>query len=182
MIKLIDLLLENSDNKYDYGCVMLYFNFPEMFKIQDMINPDDLYEEEGDKTYGFEDEPHVTLLFGLHDSVSLDEIKHTLGKFTYSDCLIEGASIFNSKNYDVLKFDVSGVNLAETNSELKKFPYTNEHKKYHPHMTIAYVKKGKGQMYADKINKLSIKYKLMPQYAVYSQADGTQNKIEIKIK
>jgi hypothetical protein len=32
MIKLIDLLKENSSSTYDYGCVMLFFDFPELSK------------------------------------------------------------------------------------------------------------------------------------------------------
>jgi hypothetical protein len=66
-IKLIDLLKEGSNQTYDYGCVMLYFDFPLMDKIHNVIDPKDIYYEEGDRSFGLEDEPHTTLLYGLHE-------------------------------------------------------------------------------------------------------------------
>lgn len=64
-----------KEKKYEYGCVMLYFDFPSMFKIQDIINPKDIYEEEDDNTYGLEKHPHTTLLYGLHEGVTVKQIK-----------------------------------------------------------------------------------------------------------
>lgn len=180
MIKLIDLLKENSDSSYDYGCVMLYFNFPELNKLQDSINPDDVYEEEEDKTYGLEDEPHTTLLFGLHQEVTLEDVKKILDLFEYSECTIKDVSLFKNKKYDVLKFEVEGKNLHETNTKLKEYPFTNEHKVYKPHLTIGYIKPGLGKKYVEMFKDLE--YKLIPQYAVYSHPDGTKDKINIKIK
>ena len=180
MIKLIDLLKENSDSTYDYGCAMLYFNFPEIIKIHDAINPDHVYHEEGDRTFGYEDEPHTTLLFGLHKEVSLEDVKSVLDKFTYSPCIIKDVSIFKNEKYDVLKFEVEGKNLHETNTALKKYPYTNEYKVYKPHLTIAYIKPGLGEKYVKAFKNLE--YKLNPIYGVYTQSDGTKNKIKIKIE
>ena len=48
MIKMLDVITE--DYKHRYGCVMLFFNFPYLNKIQDAINPDDLYEESDDES------------------------------------------------------------------------------------------------------------------------------------
>ena len=47
-------------------------------------------------------------------------------------------------------------------------------------MTIGYIKPGKGYKYVRKIGQID--YKLTPQYAVYSQPDGTKTKIEINVK
>ena len=63
------LISEASGNTYDYGCAMLYFDFPKMSEIHDQIDPSDIYEDDKDKTYGLEDEPHCTLLYGLHKEV-----------------------------------------------------------------------------------------------------------------
>ncbi len=44
MLKLTKLLTEGKET-YDYGCVMLYSNFPsEIIKLQDTINPIDLQD------------------------------------------------------------------------------------------------------------------------------------------
>ena len=50
MIKLKDLIKE-SNNVHDYGCVMLYFNFPEIIKIQDSINTEHVFTEAVDNSY-----------------------------------------------------------------------------------------------------------------------------------
>jgi 2'-5' RNA ligase len=180
MIKLIDLINENSANTYDYGCVMLYFNFPELFKIQDAINPKYIYKGDEDKTFGMEDEPHTTLLYGLHKEVSLSDVKKVLKNFSFSTCKINNISLFNNPKYDVLKFEVNGENLEQCNKALKEFPYTSDFPKYNPHLTIGYLQPGAGQQYVDKFK--NIKFELIPTYAVYSQPDGTKSKIKINIK
>ena len=182
MIKLINLLKENSTSTYDYGCVMLYFNFIEINKIHDAIKPSDIYTENGDSSYGLEDEPHTTLLYGLHKEVSLTDVISVLDNYTYYTCKIYNPSLFENEKYDVLKFDVKGDNLKETNAELKQLPFTSDYPKYHPHLTVAYVKSGMGKKYVDMLNnKKSNEFRLAPQYAVFSEADGTRTKINIKI-
>lgn len=179
MIKLLDLLLEKKGDSYEYGCAMLYFDFPLMNKIHDAINPNDLYEEEGDRTFGLENEPHTTLLFGLHKEVSLDDIKKVLDEFTFSTCKIHNASLFENEKYDVLKFDVKGENLHACNEALKQFPYTNNFPDYHPHMTIGYLKSGMGKKYTKMLE--GQEFELVPKYAIYSEPNGTKTKIKVRI-
>ena len=179
MIKLIDLLKENSTSNYNYGCVMLYFNFPELSKIQDYINPEDIYEEEGDHSYGLEDEPHTTLLYGLHEQVSDDDIKKVLSNYTFSTCKVYDISTFNNPKYDVLKFNVKGKNLHKCNAALKQYPYTSDFPDYHPHLTIGYLQPGSGKKYIDKFK--DIEFELLPKYAVYSKPSGNKLKIKINI-
>lgn len=179
MIKLKDLLKEDKQT-YDYGCVMLYYNFPLMNKIHDAIDPKDVYTEEGDRTFGLEDEPHTTLLFGLHEGVSDEDIKKVLDKFTFSTCKLYNASTFNNPQYDVLKFDVQGDNLHQANEELRKYPYTSNFPDYHPHTTIAYLKPGTGKKYTEMLK--GQEFELTPTHAVYSKPNGDQVELPIKIK
>ncbi len=169
-------ILEKSGDTYDSGCVMLYFNFPEINKIHDTINPSDLYEENGDRSYGIEDEPHCTLLYGLKPDVSLDEVTSIVNRFKFGECKIHNASLFENA-YDVLKFDVDADLLHDCNAALSKLPHTSTFPDYHPHLTIAYLKKGMGKKYCDMLNDVS--FILNPSYVVYSEADGTKTKIEI---
>lgn len=180
-MKLLDLINEEEKNrKFDYGCAMVFFKFPEMFKIHNKINPDDLYTEEEDDSFGLDDEPHVTLLYGLHDNVSTDDVVSVLDKFTFYTCNVHNPSLFKNDKYEVLKYDVTGDSLQEINEELTKFPHTTNYPDYHPHMTIGYLKKGKGQKYVDMLKKYG-DFWIAPTHAVYSQTDGTKDKISIKI-
>ena len=185
MIKMMSLLNEDKNHKYEYGCVMLYFTFPEMKYLHNMIDPKDIYTEEGDGSFGLEDEPHTTLLFGLHDTVSLDDVKEVLKKFTFGNLIAHQPSLFENKKFDVLKFDMKYPNkgdnfLHRCNNVLKNYPFTSDFPDYHPHMTIGYIKSGKGNKYVRKIGQ--IEYTLTPQYAVFSQPDGTKTKIEINVR
>lgn len=175
-MKLSEFLLEDSDT-YDFGCVMLYFDFPEITNIHDMINPDDVYYEEGDRTYGLEDEPHITLLYGLHKEVTDQEIEDVLSNFTFGECKVFNASLFQNKDYDVLKFDVTGQGLYSANNMLKELPHTSNFPNYHPHMTIGYLKPGEGEKYVEKFKGLS--FKLQPQYSIYSKPNGERIKMNI---
>ena len=182
--KMVDYVL-NEGRKYEYGCAMLYFDFPMIYKIQDAINPDDVYEEEDDDSYGFETESHVTLLFGLHKEVTDDEVKGVLNKFTFAPIKLTKLSIFDNPKYDVLKFDIAdnggGHILYEVNKELKKFPFTSDFPDYHPHMTVAYLKPDTGNKW---VKKLKIQeFTLTPKYAMYSKPNkGKKEKTRFNIQ
>lgn len=176
------ILLEKKGDTYKNGCAMLYFKFPQLKEIQDQIDPEDLYTEtEGGRSYGIEDEPHTTLLFGFDPDVPLQDVVSVLDEHTFSPCQVYNASLFENKDksYDVLKFDVRGAELKETNKELAALPHTNEFPEYHPHLTICYVKTGKGKKYVDMFE--GKEYELLPTYAVYS-SPGRKDKITIKVK
>jgi hypothetical protein len=176
------IISERSGVTYDYGCAMLYFSFDELKDVQSLIKPKDVYIDPEDDSFGLEDEPHTTLLFGLHDEVTKEHVESVLDDFTYSTCKVFNPSIFEGKKYDVLKFEVDGDYLHETNEALKHFPHISTHPTYNPHLTIGYITKGKGQYYADLLNKHKFnEYWLAPQYAVYSTPDNGKHKISIKI-
>ncbi len=175
--KFREFLTEASGNTYDYGCAMLYFDFPKMSEIHDQIDPSDIYEEDEDKTYGLEDEPHCTLLYGLHKEVKSPKIQKILGEFVFGPCEIHNASLFENDKYDVLKFDVKNEELYKCNSALCKLPFTSDYPDYHPHMTIAYLKPGSGKKYVEKLKDVS--YTLDPSHGVFSHPDGTKDRLTI---
>lgn len=180
MIKFKDLLTETKADSYEYGCVMLYFDFPLMSKIHNTITPQDIYTEEEDQSFGLEDEPHTTLLFGLHEGVSEEDVQSVLDSFTFGTCTLHNVSTFNNLKYDVLKFDVQGDNLHQANEELKQYPYTSDFPDYHPHATIGYLKPGTGKRYIEMLK--GQEYELTPTHAVYSKPNGDQVELPIKLK
>lgn len=94
---------------------------------------------------GREDDIHVTVKYGIHitDFTELREIfidekpvKVTLGKITLFE---------TSDEFDVVKIDLHSPDLQRLNKVINKnFEVTDTHPVYHPHCTIAYVKKGTG--------------------------------------
>lgn len=140
----------NESGSYRFGCVMLEVPVSNWKEITSAIDPEDVYEVEGEN-YGIQDNPHVTILYGLHDGVSLDQVKSVFEGFSGSlDIRIDGIGIFENKEFDVVKFDVVPTeSLQRLHDALSELPNSNEYPEYKPHITIAYVKKGLGKKYED---------------------------------
>jgi 2'-5' RNA ligase len=163
-------LTEKKGETYDYGCAMVYFDMPKMKELHDLIDPEDIYYEEGDRSYGLEDEPHTTLLYGLHSNVDPQEIMELCKSVEIGELRLHNVSSFNNQKYDVLKFDVENPSLYEINAKLQKLPHTTDFPNYHPHATIGYLKPGTAQKYIAQL--AGVEYTAMPNSIVYSLATG----------
>lgn len=181
---------KDKDKSYKYGCLMVYYGFPDMDKIHNLIDDDDIHDE------GLETEPHTTLLYGLHDTEieNDNDVLSTALEENFSDLILYNASLFENEKYDVLKFDVKEKMLNDKgeiyydkkkdvlykiNKELtKKFPYTSDFPDYHPHCTIGYLKPGTGKKYVKKLKDKE--YIVKPKNIVYSKSDGEKIKKKIK--
>lgn len=169
------LLEKQAPQTYDYGCAMAYFDFPQMSELHSQIDENDVYTEEGDRSFGLEDNPHTTLLYGLHSTEIDDSVVMEICKSTQIGPLkLSNVSMFENEKYDVLKFDVENPNLYKINEELSKLPHTTNFPNYHPHATIGYIKKGSGKKYVDALKDLA--YDVTPSKIVYSKPGG--DKIE----
>ncbi len=116
---------------------------------QDGIPQDWLYitpeTSMGSGGFGLERDPHITVLWGLQPG-SLARAKEVLTEFGPISARLGYTSVFENPEYDVLKFDVDSADLARANAMLRKYcSYENDFPVYHPHVTIAYLKKGKGK-------------------------------------
>lgn len=178
------LLLEKDGDTYDYGCVMLHFKVSDSDwnKIQGLIDEEDIYSEEGDQTYGRENDPHVTILYGLHDDVKDSEIEQRVDEIKPTELTLKKISIFESDNYDVVKFDITGESkdkLAAMNKKFVELPHTTNFPDYHPHCTIAYVKAGKGKKYVQILSSED-SINVEGKDVMYSKPDGSKNKYKLK--
>ena len=175
--KYIQFIKESSG--YQYGCVMVEIPVSNWNEITSSINPEDIYEEEGDSTYGIQNNPHLTLLYGLHDSVTPDMVKSVFENFTDNiNIVVDGIDIFENEDYDVVKFNVKADGaLQYLHDELSKFPNSNSFPDYKPHITICYVKKGSGKKYIKPEYKYEVKN---VDKITYSMPSGEKVKFDYK--
>lgn len=179
-----ELIAEGESVKTQYGCVMLYFEgTDELTELQDKISDDDVYSKlvDGKEDYGRtpKNEYHVTLLYGLHEEVSDETITEILHSEPTPDITVGEITLFEN-DFDVVKFDIESEGLNSLNKKMVKEPHTNDYPDYHPHTTIIYAKKGKGDKVIGDIGGKDTKVELVPSHFVYSKVDGTKLTIPFK--
>jgi len=110
--------------------------------------PDEIiYEDPEDTSYGRENQPHITVKYGLHD-YDPGKLEVLLGAVPPVPVTLGKISKFESDDYDVLKIDIESPELHELNAFIAgNFEVTDTHPEYKPHATIAYVKPGTGDEY-----------------------------------
>jgi 2'-5' RNA ligase len=185
--------LRQKEEKHSFGCVMLTVNVDKKLwdKIQDVILEEDLYTEidEDDPEiikYGREDWPHCTVLYGLKsEEIEDSDLKETLSEYVAPKVKLKKVTCFKNDKYDVVKFDVKATDsLYDMNKKLEEdFPFESNYPDYLPHVTIAYVKPGKGDNYAEKImDLLEKKIKVICPEIVYSKPDGDRISFNLEIE
>jgi HK97 family phage portal protein len=98
---------------------------------------------------GREDEPHVTILYGLHTSNAADVEKVLAGESPVR-LSFGPTSYFEGEEFDVVYVSVESEDLRALNQNVSdNLANTNTHPEYTPHATIAYVKPGLGREYAN---------------------------------
>ena len=148
--------IDNSPRDY-YGCVMMDTKIPDWEENHiGGIDEEDVYVKPYDQSYGLESDPHVTVLFGIHedqvDGETIKElIKHNMKPITVK---VDEVDFFPGEEYDVVKYNIPVTpELQQYRDLFMKFPNTQTFPEYHPHMTLAYVKPGKGQKYKRKLRE-----------------------------
>lgn len=152
------------DNKDYKSCLMVSFKIPNWsFYLGNLIEPMDVYEEQNElKKFdkGIQlDSPHCTLLYGIYNLVTINDLLPHLLPLQSIPVKFKDINIFENEKFDVVKVEVESIQLQQMYSNLtKNIPYKNEYDIYIPHLTIGYVKKGKGKKYIRTNNKPFILY------------------------
>ena len=103
---------KHEGQTYSYGCLMVEFEIPDWEKwVGGMIDPKDVYNNE-ENEYGIETEPHCTILYGFTDNIQYTELMPYLMPSHYIKVNFDNMSIFESDEYDVLKFGCSSKALS----------------------------------------------------------------------
>ena len=147
------------------------------------IKEDDLYEDpEGIDEYGLEKDPHITIIFGIHSTENKqDEIISKVKEYKPIELESDDKiTMFETDKYDVLKIDIKPTKelLKHRKDLIENTKNTQTYPNYHPHMTVGYIKKGKGKEY---LKKLKVdKKKILFDTIKYS--DHNYKKKTIKLK
>lgn len=173
-----------KDAARDYSCLMVYINdqgFVRDFdKVVQSIAEEDVYDPPDDEKFGREDKPHVTVKYGLHTG-DAEDVRGLVENFGPIEAKIKCVSFFrkDGKDYDVLKFDIVSDDLSRLRAAVEKeLPATDEHPDYHPHMTIAYLKRGTAEKYVNDLAKNDIHGKTVVFDTVsFSDKDSTKTDI-----
>jgi len=141
--------------------------------------PDEVvFRDPENPSFGRENEIHITVLYGLHSKVSKDTrmIVKDVKPFTIE---LGKISIFDHSDlFDVVKIEVHSPALHKLNKKLcDNVSYTSKYKTYKPHVTIAYVKHGKGKDYVGKTPFKGETFEA--NHVVFSSREGSKERIKL---
>jgi len=126
---------------------------------------------------GREDDPHVTVKYGLHtdDPKKVAEVVGGVG--AVHGTLTEVNAFYGEetgKDYDVLIVKVSSPELHDLNSWIaERLEHTDTWPDYKPHATIAYLKKGLAKKYVEAFGSLDIPFEV--NHVVFSNVNRVKS-------
>jgi 2'-5' RNA ligase len=169
--------------KYDHSSV--HVRVPDAISDQiiqwgrEAITDDDIFVSQRDPTFGREDEIHVTVLYGIH-SETAEEVREIMNQEQPVKVRLGKVQIFtNPFKFDVVVVNVISHDLRKLNKKLTdKVEYTNRYGKYHPHVTVAYVKKGKGWKHNEFAQWAGQEF--VCDHVVFSSKNGTKERIALQ--
>jgi hypothetical protein len=158
------------------GCVMMMVKVPGWDRVCSIIDPDDIYEP--DEDHGISKNPHVTVLYGFYSYIMPDDVLKILRLFKQPQIQFGNIGIFeDNPDFDVVMIEVISEDLTKMNAALSVLPNEDTFPTYHPHVTIAYVKKGAARKYLNA--KVDFPTGTELKDAVYSMTTGQKISIEL---
>lgn len=132
------------NHKNEYGCLMAIVpktHSPHIVKFGKTVIPSSiLYTRPDDTSYGYDDNPHVTVKYGYAPDLSKHDLASILRGVKPFNIILHALSQFNNPEFDVVKFDAESPILRELRAKADQFPNQDKFPEYKPHMTLAYVK------------------------------------------
>lgn len=160
----IDVPIDLSDEIIEWG--------------KKQISDNSLFKDLKNSFWGREDELHVTILYGIH-SKDHQPTFQLLENEKPIHVRLQNVHIFREKLFDVVTISVDSYDLERLNAKLKgNVRYSNRHKLYIPHITIAYVHKGEAENLKDATFN---KNKFIVDVAVFSSKDGSRTSLKLKV-
>lgn len=167
----------SADFKAPYEFSSTQVNLPDELvalvrDFQETIDPEDL------ATGGFEDQPHITVKYGLHASVAAQDVALVVGRQPAVNAIFGRVAAFpEGKSGVPLIVAVYSPGLERLHAALLALPNT-ETFSYTPHATIAYVKPEAASRYVGSDGPLFGLAATFNEIA-FSSTDGTQTAIQL---
>ncbi len=147
---------------------------------EEHIPDNDLFTDINEMNFGRPEETHLTVLYGLHSEYP-DEVRKLLIGVDSFEIELGKVSLFTwSPKFEVVKIEAFSDELHRLNKLLSRLPCTQMFSTYKPHVTVAFVKKGKGD---SLVNRMDFAGKIwMPTSIVFSSKRGAKTHIPLKFK
>ena len=141
------------------------------------LNDNVIYVSQNNPYYGREDEIHITALYGIH-TTKIDLVKEIMQDQEPLQIELGKIQIFTSPfKFDVVVVEVISHDLETLHKKLcNNLKFTNKYPQYYPHVTVAYVKKGKGWKHHDLSIWDGLRFSC--DYAIFSSSDGFKERID----
>lgn len=147
-----------TENRHiEKGCLMAHVcptYGPHVIRLgRTAIPPQILYTDPNDPTYGYDNEPHVTLKYGFEPDLGKMDVARILKGTSPFNVILKALNLFENDKYDVVKFEVQKCPiLTEIRRRCDGYPNSDSYPNYKPHMTLAYVKKGSFPFKRENLN------------------------------
>lgn len=173
-------ICEMKNVNYDFSSV--HIDLPKTLAQEIMawgkenITDNDIFVSQSDPSFGREDEIHSTILYGIH-SEKPDQIRELMSDQKPISVKLDKIEVFdNPPNFDVVVIKVISEDMTRLNKMFSdEIDHTNKYKNFRPHVTIAYVKKGRGYKYKKIKEWIGREFKI--NHLVFSSTNGTKDKI-----
>lgn len=170
------LIEQNNKKRHDYSYTFVRVTGPyqqHITSLQNSINKKHLYKQ------GLEKDHHATILYGIKTN-SKEEIKNLFFQLKTKSFWIDVVDLDVFKNDgDVLVLKCKSKELLKLRSKIEKIPHKKTFKDYRPHVTLAYLKPGYGDIYKTYLKKKFKKGKFKVTYVYFS--DQFDNELRYKL-
>ncbi len=95
---------------------------------------------------GRDKEPHITVLYGLHED-AIEPVQYLADGFGEIKATVGDIDVFGARDYDVVILRIESKDLHRLHGRLSTLPHTSTFPTYEPHITLAYVKSGEGAQF-----------------------------------
>lgn len=158
------------ESRFDFATFQINIDDPYINHIkylQSFIKKEDL------DRFGLENKTHITVLFGIKDD-DKNKVKDAFFNLKQKPFYVDVKNIHVFKNESdalVLKCESEELfNLRKYFEE--RFPFKKTHRDYIPHITLAYLKSGKGDYYKTLLESKFKTGKILIKYVYYSNKNG----------